>query len=122
MIFYQNCSKQETLRRVRPGINLSLSLPILYMYLYVVMTNYCIISAGVPEDFIKSLEKVCVHIYVVLCGPSVARSIDIVVVLPISTSWMPMLACGFNPELHQYLSRVPCPCGLTVVYKNFPTI
>ena len=23
----------------------------------------------------------------------------------------------FKPDLHQYGSRVPCPCGLTVVYE-----
>ena len=43
----------------------------------------------------------------VICG-----SIDIIVVLPMST----------NSELCQYASRVPYPCRLTVVYKNFPTI
>ena len=28
----------------------------------------------------------------------------------------------FNPELRQYASRVPTPCGLTVVYKISPPL
>ena len=31
-------------------------------------------------------------------------------------------ARGFNPEFLQYASRVPSPCGMTVVYKNVHTI
>ena len=29
---------------------------------------------------------------------------------------------GFDPELRQYASRVPSPCGLTVVYKISPPL
>ena len=31
-------------------------------------------------------------------------------------------ARGFDPELRQYASRVPSPCGLTVVYKISPSL
>ena len=31
-------------------------------------------------------------------------------------------ARGFDPELRQYASRVPSPCGLTVVYKISPPL
>ena len=29
---------------------------------------------------------------------------------------------GFNPYLCQYVSRVSCPCGLTVVYEISPSL
>ena len=78
----------------------------------------------------------CVHMYSLyqfkkigspikcIAGSSVARSVDIVVVLPMSTSWMHAYAGahGFDPELRQYASRVPCPCGLTVVHKISPPL
>ena len=48
----------------------------------------------------------------------VHASIDIVVVLLMSTSWTPMpVRVVFNPEFRHYVSRESCPCGLTVVYK-----
>ena len=47
-------------------------------------------------------------------GSCVVRGlIDTVVVLPMSTSWTPM----FDPELRQYASSGPSPCGFTVVDK-----
>ena len=31
-------------------------------------------------------------------------------------------ARGFDPELRQYASRVPSPCGLTMVYRISPPL
>ena len=45
----------------------------------------------------------------------IRATIDIVVVLPMSTRWTPMLPYGFNPDLRQYASSVHFPCGLVVV-------
>ena len=55
---------------------------------------------------------------------SVVRGlIDVVVVLPMSTSWTTMLArAGSILSCASIASRVPSPCGLTVVYKNFPPL
>ena len=54
----------------------------------------------------------------VICG-----AINIVVVLPMSTSWLEAYAAasGFSPDLRQYASRMSCPCGLTVVYEISPS-
>ena len=39
-----------------------------------------------------------------------------------STSWMPMLLCGFNPDLRQYAFRMTCPFRLTVIYEISPSL
>ena len=51
-------------------------------------------------------------------------SIDIVVVIPMSTSWTPMMLSGDQSLLAAVnkASRVPCPCVLTVVYEMSPPI
>ena len=50
--------------------------------------------------------------------------IDTVVVLhvPMSTRWTSMLEREFDSELRQYASRVPSPCGLTVIYNISPPV
>ena len=63
------------------------------------------------KNFVFLFRPAFIYLRVIRC------SIDIVVVLPMSTSQMSMLLRGFNPDLWQYVSRVPCPYRLTVVYE-----
>ena len=61
------------------------------------------------------MERVCTE----LIHPSVIRgSIDIVIALPMSASWTPMMARVQS----QYAFRMPCPCELTVVYEMSPPL
>ena len=48
-------------------------------------------------------------------------SVDIALVLLMSTSWTSMLS-GIDPGLQQYTSGMPCRCVLTAVYEISPPL
>ena len=72
----------------------------------------------------KALELVSLLLPIsfgAICG-IVRGSVDVVVLLPMYKLDTYAGARGFNPEFHQYASRMPCPCGLIMAYKIYQSL